>query len=230
MLFYDIRIEKHSQVADEDTAKPGGADFATIEEHEAILTGWLEAAKLFGEMLVKIDREFARDFVFDYNGVAQEAANHRATQAILIRKLIPAHGGEAAFGDSLFPRRNIAIILRVSALNATDCGDAHAVEVCAGFGGVALKIAVQGTILLRNGELVAGFCEMVHADVQIAGVEKLEKARAEDLELLHAFGQVRGEGALLFLEPGHVSVAEESDAIGREAYDLIDGVCERFGG
>src|SRR5205823_14939757 len=133
--------------------------------------------------------------------------------------LIPAHGGEAAFGDSLFPRRNIAIILRVSALNATDCGDAHAVEVCAGFGGVALKIAVQGTILLRNGELVAGFCEMVHADVQIAGVKKLEKARAENLEFLHAFGEVGGEGALLFFQPRDVSVAEESNAIRRESIE-----------
>src|SRR6266513_2829519 len=89
---------------------------------------------------------------------------------------------------------------------------------------------MQRAILLRNGELVAGFCEMVHADVQIAGVEKLEKARAEDLEFLHAFGQVRGERALLFLEPRHVSVAEESDAIGREAYDLIDSVGEGVSG
>src|SRR5713226_9739233 len=59
LLFFKIRVENHGQIADEDAAEPGSADFAAIEEHEAILAGWLQAAKLFREMLVKIDAEFA---------------------------------------------------------------------------------------------------------------------------------------------------------------------------
>src|SRR5258708_31925821 len=116
------------------------------------------------------------------------------------------------------------VSLRVGVLNAADGGDAHAVEVGARFGGGALKIAVQRAILLRNGKLVARLGEVVHADVEIAGVEKLEQAHAEDFKFLHTFREMRGEGALLLLQPRHVRVAEEGDAIGSESKNLIHGV------
>src|SRR5258707_10061715 len=99
-------------------------------------------------MFVKVDAEFARNFILDHDGVAKQAADDSAAQAILVRKMIASHGGEAAFGDSFFPGRNIAVILRVSVLDPTDGGDAHAVEVGARFGGVALKITVQRAVLL----------------------------------------------------------------------------------
>ena len=67
---------------------------------------------------------------------------------------------------------------------------------------------------------------MVHADVQVASFEELEQAGAENLEFLHAFWKVCGEGPLLLLEPGHVRVAEEGDAIGREFENLVHGVGE----
>ena len=72
------------------------------------------------------------------------------------------------------------MILRVGVLKRADGADAHAVEVGAGFGGVALKIAMQRALLLGDGEFIAGFGEMVHADVVVAGVEKLHQAGAED--------------------------------------------------
>src|SRR5207249_7220864 len=147
-----------------------------------------------------------------------------AAEAILVRKLITAHGGEAALGDGLFPGRDVAVILRVGALNTADGGDAHAVQFRAGFGGVALEIAVQRAILLGNGELVTGFCEVVHTDIEIACVEKLEKAGAEDFKFFHALWKVRGKGALLLFEPRHVSVAEQSDAIRGDSDDLIYSV------
>src|SRR5712692_4470370 len=156
--------------------------------------------------------------------MTQQAADDGATKTILVRKLITAHGSEAAFGDGLFPGRNVPVILRVGILNAADGGDAHAVEVGTRFGGVALKIAVQRAVLLRNGELVPRLREMVHADVEIAGLEKFEQAYAEDFEFLHAFGKVRGEGALLLLQPRHVRVAEERYAIRGEFKNLIHGV------
>src|SRR6266478_7647235 len=67
---------------------------------------------------------------------------------------------------------------------------------------------------------------MVHADVEIAGLEKFEQAHAEDFEFFHAFREMRGEGALLFLQPRHVCVAEESDAVRGESENLIHGVGE----
>src|SRR6266478_5947918 len=105
-------------------------------------------------------------------------------------------------------------------------GDTHAVEVGARFGGVALKIAVERAVLLRNGEFVAGLSEVVHADVEIPSLEKLEQAYAEDFEFLHAFREMCGEGALLFLQPRHVRVAEESDTIRGEFENLNHGVGE----
>src|SRR5258708_17901984 len=156
--------------------------------------------------------------------MTQQAADDGAAEAILVRKLIAAHGGEATFGDGLFPGRNIPVILRVGILNAADGSDAHAVEVGTRFGGVALKIAMQCAVLLRNGELVARLREMVHADVEIAGLEKFEQAHTEDLEFLHAFREMSRKGTLLLLQPRHVRVTEESYAIRGEFKNLIHGV------
>src|SRR5467141_4570472 len=156
--------------------------------------------------------------------MTQKAADDGAAQAILVGKLIAAHGSEAPFGDGLFPRRNIPVVLRIGVLNAADGGDAHAVEVGARFSGVTLKIALQRAILLRNGELVPRPRKVVHTNVEIAGFEKLEQAHAEDLKFFHAFRKVRGKGALLLLQPRHVRIAEEGNAIRGESKNLIHGV------
>ena len=150
-------------------------------------------AQFLRKILVKVDAKLAGNFVFDYDRVAKQAADHGATQAILVRKLIAAHGGKAALGDGFLPRGDVAIVLRVGVLDAADGGDAHAVEIGAGFGCVALKITVQSAVLLGDGQFVAGLREVVHADVEIAGLEKLEQAHAEDLKFFHTFREMRGE-------------------------------------
>ena len=43
------------------------------------------------------------------------------------------------------------MILRVGGFETADGGDAHTVEAGTGFGGVALKIAVQRAVLLGDG-------------------------------------------------------------------------------
>ena len=180
----------------------------------------------------KFDTELGGDFVFADHGVAEQAADHGAAEAVVFAEAVAAHGGDAAALDGFGVARQIAIILRVGVSDAADGADAHAVEVGAGFGGVALKIAMQRAIALGDGEFVVGLGEMVHADVVIAGAEEFFEAGAEDAEFFHAFGEMRGEGALLFAQPGHVGVAEQGDAVGSEVEDLLDGVreaCRRFG-
>src|SRR6266704_639982 len=152
------------------------------------------------------------------------ARSNGATQAILVRKLIAAHGGKAALGDGFLPRGDVAIVLRVGVLDAADGGDAHAVEIGAGFGCVALKIAVQRAVLLGDGQFVAGLREVVHADVEIAGLEKFEEPGAENFKFFHAFGKMRSKRTLLLFEPGNVRIAEESDAIRSELKDLVHGM------
>ena len=41
---------------------------------------------------------------------------------------------------------------------------------------------------------------------------------------------MRGESALLFFEPGHMSIAKQSDAIRREADNSVDGMSESIRG
>src|SRR5260370_8562517 len=165
-----IRVKNHGQIADEEASEPGAPDFAAIEEHEAILAGWLQPAKLFREMLVKINAEFTRNLILDHDGMAEQAADDGAAQTIFIRKLIPAHGCEAAFGDGFLPGRNIAVILCIGVLNAADGGDAHAVEVGARFGGVALKITVQRAVLLGNPALLSCFPDLAPAHLDISAL------------------------------------------------------------
>jgi len=228
LLALEIGVEDHGEVANEDAAEPGGGDLLGFESDKAVLDGGSEGLEFVGEVLVEIDLEFAGDFVLEDDGVAEQAGDDGAAKAVVVGKVIAAHGGDAALGDGFFPVGNVAVILGVGVLDARDGGDAHAIEVGAGFGGVALKIAVESAILLGTGEFVAGFGEVVHADVEVSGLDEFEQAGAENFELGHAFGEMTGEGALLLFEPGDVGVREEGDAVGSEFKDLIHGVSEGF--
>src|SRR5437764_2252928 len=143
--------------------------------------------------------------------------------------MIAAHGSQAALVHRFLPGGNVAVILRISRLNAADGGDAHTIEVGACFGGVALKIPVQRALLLRNGQFITGLGEMIHPDIKITRLDKLQQAGTENLELHHALGQVSDERALLFLQPGNMRVTKKRDAVRAEADDLIHRVCKTLG-
>src|SRR5229473_7017409 len=100
------------------------------------------------------------------------------------------------------------MILRVRVAEAADGCNTHPVQVGASFRRVALKIAMQCALFLREGKLVARFCEMVHPNVSVTCFDELQETRAEDFKFLHAFGEKHRERALLFLEPRYVRVAE----------------------
>jgi len=151
VLLFEVGVEEHGEVADEDAAQGGGADFVGGEEDEAVFAEGGEAAKFFGEILIEVDFEFLRNFVFQDNGVAEDAADYCAAEAVVFGEVVAAHGGDAAIVHGFFPGGNVALVLGVGVLDAADGGDAHAVEIGAGFGGVALKIAMEGAILLGDG-------------------------------------------------------------------------------
>src|SRR5271156_2504610 len=230
LLLVEITIECHGDVADEDAAERSDANFRGIEEDEAFVARFFQALQFRREIFIKINGEFAFDFVFGDHGVAEQAADHGAAQQIVGRKPVTAHGGDAARADRFLVRRNFAAILRVGRTDGTDRADAHAVKVCAGFRGVALKIAMQRAILLCDGQFIAGAREVVHANIEVARAEETLEAGAEDAEFFHSFGQVRFERALLLFQPGHVGVAEHGDAIGRERQSFINRVLETFRG
>ncbi len=162
---------------------------------QAVFDEGLQARQFGREVVVEIDAELGGDFVLANHGVAEQAGDHGAAEAIVVAQAVAAHGGDAAALDGLGVARQLAIVLRVGAADAADGADAHAVKVGAGFGGVALKIAVQGAVALGDGQLVVGLGEMVHADVLIAGAEEFLEAGGEDAELFHALGQVQRPAA-----------------------------------
>ncbi len=84
MLLFEIRIEKHRKIADEDSAEPRGAHFFLIQQHQAVLARALQLAQLSGEMLIEVDAEVARNFIFHDNRVAEQPIDHRAPQAVLV--------------------------------------------------------------------------------------------------------------------------------------------------
>src|SRR6266446_1657908 len=161
--------------------------------------------------------------------MTRKTAYNCAAQAVVVRKMIAAHGGNAAIGHGFLPGRNVAVILGVGVLDSAYGGDAHSIKVGACLCRIALEIAVQCAVLLRNGEFVAGPREMVHANVDVAGFEEFQQAGSKDLKLLHTFRKVSGKRALLLFQPRHVRIAKQGNAIGSELEDLVDGVRESPG-
>src|ERR1700730_5512981 len=148
LLLFEVRIEDHGEVADKNTAQPGGADLVSIHQHEPIFPRRFHAFEFRSEIFVEGDAELAGDFVFHDNRVAKQAADDFATEDVVVREVVAAHGGDAALVHGFFSGGDIAEVLGVGSLNSADGGDAHSVEIGTGFGGVTLEIAIQGAIAL----------------------------------------------------------------------------------
>src|SRR5438477_4375526 len=116
-------------------------------------------------MPIEVDAERCADFALGNYGMAEQAADDFTAQTIFSGKMITAHGGDTAFMHRLFPCGKLPEILCVGIMKSTDRSDAHAVKIRARFCGVSLEIAMQGSLRLRHRKFVAGFREVVHADV-----------------------------------------------------------------
>ena len=95
-------------------------------------------------------------------------------------------------------------------------------------GAVALEVSLEPAGALGDGEFVVGSGEVVHADVDVAGGGEAAEGEEEEAQL----GLGGGEGAVAFedalggLEPGHVGVAEDGEAVGPEGDDVVEGARE----
>ena len=155
------------------------------------------------------------DFVLANDGVAEQAADDGAAQAVVFAQAVAAHGGDAAPLDGFGVARQLAIVLRVGGSDAADGADAHAVKIGAGLGGVALKIAMQRAIALGDGEFVVGFGEVVHADVLVAGAAGISRGRCRRCGISPCpRADASAKRALLLAQPGHVRVAEQATRSG----------------
>ena len=65
LLSFQIRIEDHRQIANEDSAEPGAPDLVPLEENQPILAGWFETMQLVCKIFIEIDAKFAPDLVLE---------------------------------------------------------------------------------------------------------------------------------------------------------------------
>src|ERR1700693_91056 len=208
MLLFEIRVEKHGKITNEDSAEPGGAHFFIVQQDQTIFARALKLTQLSRKMPIEVDAKFTGNFIFENQRVAEQPIDDRAAQTVLAGEAIATHGSDAAVLHGFLPTWQVTMVLRVGILKRANGRDAHAVEISSGFCGIALKVSVQGSLLLRNRQLIAGLGEMVHADVEIACFDKLHQAGTKYLKFLHAFRQVSSERALLLFEPGRMSITK----------------------
>ena len=99
-LFFEIRIEDHGDVANEDAAERRDADFvaargATRPSSTKGCMCDISAAKYSSKLMPKS----AAISSLRMHGVAEQAADDGAAQAIVFAQAIAAHGGDAAALD-----------------------------------------------------------------------------------------------------------------------------------
>src|SRR5262249_34055349 len=97
-------------------------------------------------------------------------------------------------------------------------------QIAAGFGGIALEIAVQRARILCAAELIFGTGKMIEPDITITDTVQLFDRLTEDRELLLGTRQVARKAVLLFLHPGDMRITEERNAIGIDLDDALDGI------
>src|ERR1700752_3005809 len=144
----------------------------------------MQPRKFRREVLIEVDAEFLADLVLTNDGVAKQARDQGAPQAVIFTELVSAHRSAAAPVDGFRVAGQLAIILAVSGTNRTDRANAHSVEIGAGLCRITLEIAVQCAPFLSHRQFIARFGEMVHADVLIARVKEFLDGRAEYPEFL----------------------------------------------
>src|SRR5579859_80761 len=105
MLPVEVGIENHGEIANEDSAKPGGTNFVFRKEQKAVFARSFEPLQLRCEIGIEVDAEFRVDLFFGNDRVAKDAADDRAANVIIGGKTIAAHGGQAAVVNRVLPVR-----------------------------------------------------------------------------------------------------------------------------
>src|SRR6516164_8734071 len=108
LLFAEMAIENHCNVANEDAPQERNANFAWRKPNKTIVSRFFE-------------------FALGNYCVTKQPADYRAANQVIGREAIAAHGRDAALCDSLLIRRHLAHILRVGAADRADRADSHTV-------------------------------------------------------------------------------------------------------
>src|SRR5215471_7295116 len=84
MLLFEIRIKNHREIADKDAAYPRSADLILRKENKSINTGNLKPVEFRREVGIEVDAELDVDFVLGNDSVAEQSADDRAANVIVV--------------------------------------------------------------------------------------------------------------------------------------------------
>ena len=84
-------------------------------------------------------------------------------------------------------------------------------------GAVTLEVTIEISLFLRNGERIGGFGEMVHPNIDIAGIGEALDNHLKNRQFFIRRWHIRFIHLLLrFKEMGHMRVVKDRETIGRE--------------
>ncbi|CAM4323816.1 hypothetical protein VRRI112168_20440 [Vreelandella rituensis] len=125
-----------------------GQQFITLhcfQMHQGISEGLAKCHRMARLDIVKLDP-----------AMAHQGIDHVTAQAVVIVEAITTHHRQASAFQPVLILSGLLDVLAVSVAYLTDGGDTQADQITVGVGGIALKIALQGTVLARQAEFVFG--------------------------------------------------------------------------
>ncbi len=156
-----MRVETHRHVADNQFARAFDKNSLVVVFEQIVGNKRFEFRQIGGEIIFKIDAEFAFNRSLVNLQMTHQLHNCFFTNVVVERHPITdVCRGFVPF-DSLVIIFQILQILRVNVLKLADCRNTESVNVRSGAGRIALKIAIQGVVLLSDCQLVGRFGEMV---------------------------------------------------------------------
>ncbi len=163
--------------------------------------------------------------------VTDKLCDHIPAQLIILAQLDAAEHGQLPCIDPFIVGIQLLDVLRVAIAHRTDGGDAHANQIAVGMGGITLKIAVQSTFPLGDGQFIIRPCEMIHADVDVTGIGQLAGGHVKNLQFYFRRRQfVHFDAALGLEDLRQVGIVENGQAIRADLDDPVQGGRETFTG
>src|SRR5690554_2628394 len=217
MLGY-IGIKRHADTADQQST--GGRDLNPLgcQADQAIVAELLQFS-LFGvEIVGKADIEALFQCRNVQLELADQLGNDGAANMVVTAESDPALDRMLLLSNRLAVGGNVVFVLVIHIADLADGGYAHGDQVAIGVGGIALEVAMQLALCLRQRQLIIGFGKVIHADVDIARLQQTVDGVLQDIELGFGAWQIVSLNMLLRAEAiWQMGIVEHGETIGAHA-------------
>src|SRR4051812_2442338 len=226
-----IAVEHHADDAHQQP--PGGrhADPVAVDLDQALVAQSPQVLELAREVRAEVDEVSELDRLDGYAEVAGERLDLRAAHEVVGAELQAARHRQVAGIERGVVIVQPLLVLVIRRADGADRRYAEADEIALRLRRIALEVALQPPLALRDGEIVVGPREVVHADIEIAGAREPAQGKGQDLQARLRRRQIGRHDAPLWLEPfGQVRVGIKRDAIRVERDHAVEGAAEAVEG